>query len=160
MSEQAEAHTLTRQTGPKQWEVQIGMSHTPERHTLRFVERRSDDTVELVCDAFKVENEGSVIRASLIRGAAEVFERFEDHARASVIALRGTGDGERIVKRPVQRQRQLTNEFLADIARRHAEHEAGGRPPTASIAAEEGVTVGAVKNWLRKARERGVEVAR
>ena len=68
-------------------------------------------------------------------------------------------NGEEIAPRAVRRQRDLTDEFLAGVVRRHAAHQANGRPPTQTLAAEEGVTAGAVKNWLRRAREAGIEAS-
>ena len=118
---------------------------------IRFTERRTDDAVDLVCDGITLNTTEGAVRASLLRDLADNFDRYEQHARAQVAAFHETGAT--IASRPVRRQRKLTPAFLADIARRYKAHEAAGRPPTATIAAEEGVTVGAVKNWMRRARK-------
>jgi hypothetical protein len=55
--------------------------------------------------------------------------------------------------RPRPRRRELSPEFLAAVLRRHRSYRERGFPPTAMLAQEEQVTVGAVKHWLRKARE-------
>ena len=109
--------------------------------------------IELDCDAVTIS--GAPIRDSLVRGMADDLERFQEHARAAIIALRGNGGG--VLTRPVRRKRELTDDFLRDVVRRHAAHQAAGDPPTATLAAEEGVTPSAVKGWLRRARERGIK---
>jgi len=122
---------------------------------LRFTEHRKGDTTELVCNGFTLE--GGAVRDSWIRAMAHDFDSWADHARAAIIALRGNGGG--VLRRPVRRKRELTDDFLLDVVRRHRAHNAAGRPPTATLAAEEGVTTGAVKGWLRRARARGIEAS-
>ena len=150
----AESHTRVDQTAKDTWEVQVSFSHLPFVYTIRFKERHAGDRVDLVCDGVTLETPDGVVRDSLLRGLADNFDRYEQHARAEVAALRE--NGERIAQRPVRRQRRLDKDFLQEIVNRHEAHRAGGRPPTATLAAEEGVTVGAVKNWLRRAREAGI----
>ena len=152
--QRAEATTRVTRDSDTTWRVEIGYTHLPIRYTLHLEERRESDALQLVCDGVTLEAPGATVRASLIRGLADNFERYEQHARAAVMAFRE--NGEELAPRPVRRQRELTDEFLADVLRRHAAHRAAGRPPTQTLAAEEGVTVGAVKNWLRKAREAGI----
>ena len=153
MTARAEAFTNVTELSGGEWRVEIGMSHLPYRCTLHFTEQRQDEAVELVCDAVTIS--GDVVRDSLVRGMADDLERFEEHARAAIVALRGNGGG--VLRRPVRRKRELTEDFLREVVRRHSEHEAAGRPPTATLAAEEGVTPSAVKGWLRRARERGIK---
>ena len=153
--QQAKFVTATTPLGADAWVVEISFTHLPHRYTFHLIGRRKGDAVDLECDGAWIEAPGGVVRSTAVRELADNFDRYEQHARNSVLSLRG--DGGEVIPRPVRRQRKLTNEFLRDIARRHASHEAAGRPPTATLAAEEGVTVGAVKNWLRKVRERGIE---
>ena len=148
-----EAWTKVTQTAPGEWTVEVGMGHVPYQCSMHYQERPSGDQVELVCDSITLS--GGVVRATWLRDMADDLERFEYHARAAIAALRPAGGGE--LRRAPRRHRELTDEFLAEIVRRRAEHEAAGRPPTATLATEEGVSTGAVKNWLRKAREAGIE---
>jgi hypothetical protein len=155
LADRPEAFTNVSQLSDGGWQVEIGMSHLPYRCTLRFKEQSRGARAELECDS--VTMSGVPIRPALVRGMADDLERFQEHARAAIIALRGNGGG--VLRRPVRRKRELTDGFLRDVVRRHSAHGAAGRPPTATLAAEEGVTSSAVKGWLRRARERGIEGA-
>jgi hypothetical protein len=53
-------------------------------------------------------------------------------------------------------RRELTPEFLANVARRHRLLAEQGAAPTKALAEEEGVAGSTVKNWLRQAREAGI----
>ena len=57
--------------------------------------------------------------------------------------------------RPRER-RNLSDEFLRDVVRRHREYERQGTQATAALAREERVGTSTVRNWLRKARDAGV----
>lgn len=152
-----EFSTKVTQIGKSSWTVEVSFSHLPFDYAVHFVERHEDDRLAMVCESVTIVVSGGVVRDSLIRDFAGDFGRYESIARAAVAAVRANG-GE-IASPPVRRQRKLTPTFLAEIVRRHDAHAAAGRPPTATLAAEEGVTVGAVKNWLRRARKAGIETS-
>ena len=100
------------------------------------------------------EPEPAPISAAELRELADRYGRLEHHARSSLAIFVNGGDSP---ARRARTRRELSPEFLRDVARRHDELGAQGLPPTHTLAREHGVSVGAVKNWLRHARDAGVE---
>ena len=149
MAATPEGYTNIDNLGGGRWRVTIGVRNRPYREVLALSERDEG----LVCDGLCLE--GEVVRDAWIRSAADSFDTYVDHARAAIVALHG-GDAVGAFRRPVRRRRDLTDEFLAEVVRRHEGYKSAGRPPTATLAAEEGVGTSTVKLWLQRARERGI----
>jgi hypothetical protein len=149
MAATPEAYTNIADLGGGRWRVEIGIKNRPYRQVLTM----SEQPKGLVCNSFCLE--GEVVREAWLRAAADGFEAYADHARAAIVALRG-GDTEGTLRRPVRRRRELTDEFLTEVVQRHEAYKAEGRPPTATLAAEEGVSTSTVKLWLSHARARGI----
>jgi hypothetical protein len=158
------------------WRVTIALSGSPLHHVLHLVEH--DD--ELVCaDVAVAQPDGSEstvpISAPVVRELADRFDRLVQLAQVSVKGMHrvtlspATEEGAVVPLHPssgrssarlnlgVRTRRTLSDEFLRDVVRRHAEHQAKGRPPTQTLAREERVSPSTVKHWLRKAREAGIE---
>jgi hypothetical protein len=89
--------------------------------------------------------------------ARELVDRFDQLERAAYGAISWMRDNGETVTPPPRTRRELSDEFLADVARRHNEYRTKGLPPTQTLARAERVSDGTVKHWLRKARERGIE---
>jgi hypothetical protein len=145
--------THVEQVSDDAWRVELVNNLAAERHVVELREERDPDG-KLFLATTHVGVSSDLVRAHDLRRAADRLERLEDHARSAVLAVR---EGETIQPPGVRRHRKLTDDFLASVVRRHEQLREAGRPPTAALAAEQGVTPGAVKNWLRKARERGIE---
>jgi hypothetical protein len=89
----------------------------------------------------------------------DLAQRWNQLVRMAQLNLESVGPLEgRSAYRKTRERRKMTREFLEDIARRHAGAAANGVSPTQTIAREERVSTSTVKSWLRKARERGIEV--
>jgi len=56
-------------------------------------------------------------------------------------------------------RREMSQDFLRDVATRHTALRDEGLPPSKTLAEQEGVSVATVKHWLRKAREAGIEAS-
>jgi hypothetical protein len=72
-----------------------------------------------------------------------------EYLTAETLTVRGPAPG--------SVRRELTDDFLADIVRRHRAYSEEGPSPTQRLAREENVGLSTVKNWLAKAKEAGIE---
>jgi hypothetical protein len=134
------------------------------RNVVRLVERRRNGQLELVAVDVGVEHgddesvtapdaHGQPALDALLRGLADRFDAVLRAARASVEMQLENGEQ---VAPTLRTRREMSDEFLTDMARRHANLRADGLPPTKTLAEQEAVSVATVKHWLRKARERGL----
>lgn len=145
--------------------VRVQPDGSPLVHVFRYLLIEHDDgRRELALFRAGVEHPSDVesldphdstrVTVGPVRDLADRFERLERFARTHLAVLIGADIDDDVLAGRSRERRELTDEFLADIARRYQEHEKGGRPPTQTIAREERVGTSTVKNWVRKARER------
>ncbi len=97
----------------------------------------------------------AAVSAAAIADFKENWTRYERAARTTLASAIGDPA---LTARPRER-RVLSDEFLADVLTRHRAAERRGLQGTATVAREELVGTSTVRNWLRKARERGIEGA-
>lgn len=142
------------------WRVAVSLGGSPLRYVFHLAERRHGEGVELVCANVEIaqpDDEPLVpVTAPVVRELADRFDQFQRIAWAAVVFHDSSGTK---VAPGVRTRRELSPDFLHDVVERHAAHRAHGRPPTQTLAREEQVSTGTVKNWLRKAREAGIEAA-
>ena len=131
----------------------LDVTITPNGSPLRYVmqmDPREDGT--LACVGIAIDqpvDDRRPITQPAVREFADRFAQFERAARNAVEML-----GEMIEVKPALRtRRELSDEFLRDVLRRHHDYRAEGLPPTQTLARAEGVSDGTVKYWLRKARK-------
>lgn len=132
---------------------------------FRFAELEHDDGARgLACVEFEVTQrekpsetaEVEAITRPALTDLARRWDKLEQVARMSLEAQLGEATGGEY-RRAVRTRRQLSPEFLADVARRHEDFRSRGLAPTQALAREERVSVSTVKHWLRKAREAGID---
>jgi hypothetical protein len=145
--------------------VQIEPEGSPLRYEFRYSLIEHDDgRQELVCmesglvqpfdDPEEADpNNLAAISAATVRDFKDQWSRYE---RAAHVTLESALGKENFTARPRER-RVLSDDFLADVVRRHREYERQGMPATAALAREKLVGTSTVRNWLRKAREAGIE---
>jgi hypothetical protein len=155
-----------RRGGLRYYRVQIEPNGSPLRYEYRYIQiERDDGRHELVClesgivqptdDPAKLDPDNlAAITPAVIRDFKDQWERYERAAHATLAATLGVDD---VTARPRER-RVLSDEFLADIVARRRAAERRGLAGTATVAREERVGTSTVRNWLRHARERGIEV--
>jgi hypothetical protein len=137
---------------PLRYEFSYGrIGHDDGRHELVCMESGLVQTFEGPREAD--ENNLAPVTAAAVRDFKEQWTRYE---RAANVTLQSALGEENFTARPRER-RELSDEFLRDILQRHREHQRHGRQGTAAIAREERVGTSTVRNWLRKAREAGIE---
>jgi hypothetical protein len=110
---------------------------------------------QLFDDPSKVDwerEEPAALTGPAVRDFLGSWDRYANVARDILEAHLGGG-----IERAPRTRRELTNEFLADVVRRHADYRRQGVAPTEALAREEGVGTSTVRNWLGKARKRGIE---
>jgi hypothetical protein len=146
--------------------VRITPNGSRLRYEYSYLEAAGEDGRQLVCTETGItqlfDDPREVLGADAT-AAAEVtppvvrdflgqWERLEQAARLNLESFLGGG-----FTRSVRTRRELSDEFLADVVRRHRQFGARGVAPTEALAREEGVGSSTVRNWLRKAREAGIE---
>ena len=141
------------------YRVQIEPNGLPLRYEFRYLRVEDDQgNREVVLmesglvQPFDDPNEADAdnlarVSAAAIRDFAKDWTGFENAARATLTSAIGDPA---LTVRPRQR-RTLSDEFLAGIVARQRTRG------TATVAREELVGTSTVRNWLQKARERGIE---
>jgi hypothetical protein len=115
------------------------------------IEQREDPVGRDLSDA-------DTVTRPVLTDLAKRWDKLEQVARINLEAQLGWGEApEGGFRRSVRTRRELSRTFLADVVKRHNAFRAKGLSPTQSLAREERVSPSTVKNWLRKAREAGIE---
>ena len=144
--------------------VQIEPNGSPLRFEFRYLILEDDDRRELVLmesalvQGFDDPREAdpdnlAPVTAAAVQDFKDNFTRYEQAARVTLASAVGDPT---LTARPRER-RVLSDEFLADIVARHRAAERQGMRGTATVAREELVGTSTVRNWLARARERGIE---
>jgi hypothetical protein len=144
--------------GPEPWWTCTRELADGSTITMRFVEL-TDDPQEFVLYGISVEppkrdprelerppQNFQIRQLSAFEGAAR---NMLEYLTAETLTVRGPAPG--------SARRELTDDFLADIVRRHRAYSEEGPSPTQRLAREENVGLSTVKNWLAKAKEAGIE---
>jgi hypothetical protein len=148
------------------WRVHVHTEGDPHAYVLGFPELKAEDgeTAIPLAEATitqapaDVPEEARMITGPVVRDFADHLHAYEQAARFNL--TRGAGRAgaatDRFSRGPRTR-RELSEGFLRDVVRRHAEFRERGLSPTLTLARDEGVSPSTVKHWLRKAREAGID---
>ena len=139
---------------------------SPFQFEFAYIQVEEDGRRELVCVESGVVQQTPVkpgpggdevasVTSAVIRNFSERWTQYERAASASLAAAFGIETGAEFSVRSRER-RVLSDEFLADVVKRHRDAERQGVPGTKAVADQERVGTSTVRNWLRQARDRGI----
>ncbi len=97
------------------------------------------------------------ITTATMRDLADNWDGLDNAARAYLAVLtKGTVTTQDLFSVSPRTRRVLSDSFLADMVRRHADYRTQGIGANKALAREERVSVSTVKHWLATARKRGI----
>ena len=157
--------TITPDSSPVRFEFSFMVSMADWRSVPLYVcmevavQQLVDDPAEL--------DEYPNVNTAVMRDLAQRFDALEEAARMNLalathneVGTPGqdpTPAGETRFRRGAvapRRRRELTDEFLRDIAERYRGHLDRGMSPALALSREERVSVRTVRNWLKHARDK------